>query len=108
MRIQTIFAENMKKYRKEAKLTQEKLAELCNTDHRYIGQIETGNRCPSLEYVERISSALNVAPCLLFYDGNENAGVADLSMEQKQKIKAMLFDSFSKMCNLIDGNMPER
>jgi transcriptional regulator with XRE-family HTH domain len=42
----------MKKYRKKAKLTQEKLAELCGTDHRYIGQIETGVRCPSLDYNE--------------------------------------------------------
>ncbi|MDR0475933.1 MAG: helix-turn-helix domain-containing protein [Treponema sp.] len=52
----------MKKHRKQAKLTQEKLAELCGTDFRYIGQIETGRRCPSLEFIGKIASALNIAP----------------------------------------------
>ena len=95
----------MRKYRKEAKLTQEKLAELCDTDHRYIGLIETGNRCPSLEYVERIATALNVSPYLLFYDQNDKENDADvvLKVEQKQKLKAMLFENFTKICSIIDG-----
>jgi len=106
MRIQTVFSKNMKKYRKEAKLTQEKLAEICGTDHRYIGQIETGTRCPSLEYVERIATALNVEPYLLFYEGNNKGsdGIAALTIGQKQQLKAMLFDNFSIICKTIDGN----
>ena len=104
MWIQTVFAENMRKYRKKAKLTQEKLAEICGTDHRYIGQIETGVRCPSLEYVERIASALKIAPYLLFFDETEVKGEDFMSLkkEQKQKIKAMLFENFSKICSIID------
>ena len=85
MGIQAVFAENMRKYRKKAKLTQEKLAEICGTDHRYIGQIETGLRCPSLDFVERIASALNIA-----------------QREQKQKIKILLFENFSRICSIID------
>jgi len=104
MKIQVIFSQNMRKYRKKANLTQEKLAEMCETDHRYIGQIETGARCPSLEYVERIATALNVAPYLLFYDesNNENNELMALSIEQRQKMKAMLFENFSQMCTMID------
>ena len=104
MGIQTVFSGNMKKYRKKAKLTQEKLAEMCGTDHRYIGQIETGVRCPSLEYVERIAKALNVAPYLLFYDENEEETEMSFAMnsEQKQKLKAMLFEKFSQICTIID------
>jgi len=95
----------MRKYRKEAKLTQEKLAEKCGTDHRYIGQIETGTRCPSLEYVERIAAALNVEPYLLFYEGNHNGTnvISSLNTEQKQQLKTMLFDHFSKICTAING-----
>ena len=105
MKIQAVFSQNMKKFRKKAMLTQEKLAEMCETDHRYIGQIETGARCPSLEYVERIANALNVEPYLLFYNGNknENNEIVALSKEQKQKIKELLFENFSQMCTLIDG-----
>ena len=104
MEILTVFAENMKKYRKQAKLTQEKLAELCDTDHRYIGQIETGRRCPSLEYVERIASALNIAPYRLFYDETDASGeeLAVLHREQKEKIKAMLTENITQICSMID------
>ena len=102
MGLRAVFAENMKKYRKQARLTQEKLAELCDTDHRYIGQIETGRRCPSLEFVEIIASALNVAPYLLFYDETSDKELTDLNKEQKQKIKTMLIENVSKICLFID------
>ena len=94
----------MKKYRKEAKLTQEKLAEICGTDHRYIGQIETGTRCPSLEYVEKIATALKIEPYLLFYESNneENSGLLSLNIEQKQHLKTLVFEHFSKLCTAID------
>jgi transcriptional regulator with XRE-family HTH domain len=103
MELQAVFTENMKKYRKQAKLTQEKLAELCDTDHRYIGQIETGRRCPSLEYVGKIAAALNIAPYRLFYDETnaEDEGPA-LQVEQKQKIKTMLIENVTKICSMID------
>jgi transcriptional regulator with XRE-family HTH domain len=104
MDIQAVFAENMKKYRKQAKLTQEKLAELCDTDHRYIGQIETGRRCPSLEFAERIAAALNIAPYRLFYNDAdlENENPAALRGEQKEKIKALLAENVSRICAVID------
>lgn len=104
MDIQAVFAENMKKYRKHAKMTQEKLAELCDTDFRYIGQLETGRRCPSLEYVGKIAAALNIAPHHLFYDETnpENEGIESLRTEQKQKIKTMLNENVSEICSIID------
>jgi transcriptional regulator with XRE-family HTH domain len=104
MDVQAVFAENMKKYRKQAKITQEKLAELCDTDYRYIGQIETGHRCPSLEFVGKIASALKLAPYRLFYDENiaENEESATLRGEQKQKIKTMLIENITRICSMID------
>jgi transcriptional regulator with XRE-family HTH domain len=71
MALQQIFMINMKRHRKLAGFTQEKLAELCNTDPGYIRQIEIGRRFPSLAYIERIASALNIAPYLLFYDESD-------------------------------------
>jgi transcriptional regulator with XRE-family HTH domain len=106
MNIRAVFSENMKKYRKKAKLTQEKLAELCGTDHRYIGQIETGTRCPSLDYVERIATALQIAPYRLFYeesDTEDESRDAQFS-ERKQKVKTMLIDNVTKICTMLDEN----
>lgn len=48
------------KLRKEKGLTQEKLAELCNIDISYIGQIERGLKTPSLKVLFRISNALSL------------------------------------------------
>jgi transcriptional regulator with XRE-family HTH domain len=104
MEIQTVFMRNLKKYRKQAKLTQEGLAELCDTDFRYIGQIETGRRCPSLEFVGKIAAALNVAPYWLFYEKNDTVinDLESLHREQKQKIKTIIIENTTRICSLID------
>jgi len=104
MALQQVFMVNMKNRRKQMGFTQEKLAELCNTDPCYIRQIENGRRFPSLAYIERIAAALNIAPYLLFYDeaGTENGGLAALQGEQKQKIKTMLIENVTRICSMID------
>ena len=103
MEILPIFARNLKKYRKSARLTQEKLAELCDTDFRYIGQIETGRRCPSLEFIGKIAAALNIAPYLLFYDKKDAENdLETLNNDKKQKIKSILIENATKICSLID------
>jgi transcriptional regulator with XRE-family HTH domain len=75
MGLQQVFIGNLRKYRKKAAFTQEKLAELCECDSSYIRQIEIGRRFPSIRYIERIAQALGVEPHLLFFD--ENARRAD-------------------------------
>ncbi|GHT79499.1 transcriptional regulator [Spirochaetia bacterium] len=94
MTLQEIFMCNMKKYRKRAGFTQEKLAELCDTDPAYIGQIENGRRFPSILYVEKIAAAINIAPYLLFY--NE----ADPSLLRGQ-LHTMQKDAFTRA--LLEG-----
>jgi len=104
MGLQQVFMANLRKFRKSQGLTQDKLAEMCNTDPCYIRQIEIGRRFPSLQYIERIANALNIAPYLLFYDetNDEKDGLLLLYTEQKQKIKKMLTDNVSQICSIID------
>ena len=52
-----------------------KLAELCDTSTSYIGQIEIGNRVPSLEMIEKIAGALQVKPYQLFFEETESMAV---------------------------------
>lgn len=62
-----------------------KLAELCSTSTSYIGQIEIGNRFPSLEMIEKIANALKISPHLLFFvesDGFATEKVENLKAEQ--------------------------
>jgi len=73
MGVKDVFVLNLKKYRKEKKISQMALAELCGTSTSYIGQIEIGNRFPSIEMIEKIAEALQIKPYLLFFTerGNE-------------------------------------
>jgi transcriptional regulator with XRE-family HTH domain len=104
MGLQQVFMANLRKYRKQLGYTQEKLAEMCNTDPCYIRQIEIGRRFPSIQYIERIAAALNLAPyCLFFEETNlENDRLLSLYAEKKQKIKSMLIDNVNEICSIID------
>ena len=104
MGLQQVFMANLKKYRKQMDFTQEKLAELCDTDPGYIRQIEIGRRFPSLGYIERIAEALSIAPYRLFYDetNTENDRLLSLHPEKKQKIKTMLIENTNQICSMID------
>ena len=50
----------IRKYRTQLNLSQEKLAEAAGCHPTYIGQIERGEKNVSLENITKISSALNV------------------------------------------------
>ena len=72
MRLKDVFVQNLRKYRRHRGISQMVLAELCDTSTSYIGQIEIGNRYPSLEMVEKIAKALQIRPHLLFFiESNE-------------------------------------
>ncbi|MDR0455840.1 MAG: helix-turn-helix transcriptional regulator [Treponema sp.] len=73
MGLRDIFIQNLREYRKEKKISQAILAEKCGTSTSYIGQIEIGNRFPSLEMIEKIAIALQIKPYLFFCDSDENA-----------------------------------
>lgn len=47
--------------RQKLNLTQEKLSEAINVSTTYIGQIERGERCPTLDTLIRISNSLGVS-----------------------------------------------
>jgi transcriptional regulator with XRE-family HTH domain len=94
----------MKKYRKKACMTQEKLAVTCNTDPKYIGQIEIGHRFPSIGYIEKIAAALHIQPYQLFYD--ETAEIAEeMTPKSKKRILTQkLIEKVSADIQLIIGD----
>jgi transcriptional regulator with XRE-family HTH domain len=64
--LRKILASNMKFYRGQKGLSQEKLAELSNTATNYIALIETGKRFPSLKMLEKLARGLNIDTTELF------------------------------------------
>jgi transcriptional regulator with XRE-family HTH domain len=74
MEIQKVIISNIKKWRKQAGLSQEKLAGLCGTAPAYIRQIEIGNRSPSIKYLVKIAGILHIAPWQLLYEDTASEG----------------------------------
>lgn len=66
MEICGLFGKNIKKYRLQSKLSQEKLGELTGLHRTYISDIERGLRSISLNNIEKLSKALNVEIYKLF------------------------------------------
>ncbi len=61
-----LIQENIKKYRKERNLTQEKLSEICSISTDYLSEIERGKKVPSLKRLLIIAKALNIPVGKLF------------------------------------------
>ncbi len=66
MNLKKYFGQNVQKYRKYRKLTQEKLAELVGVDVTSISSIETGKYFPSADNLTKIVNALQIQVCDLF------------------------------------------
>ena len=81
MQLKEVFVQNLRKYRRNREISQMRLAELCGTSTSYIGQMEIGNRFPSLEMIEKIALALQIRPYLLFF--NESDDYTDEKIEVK-------------------------
>ena len=57
---------NIKKFRTEQNLTQEKLSELCGISCDYLSEIERGKKTPSLKRFLLIAKGLNIPPQKFF------------------------------------------
>ena len=71
MDIIKVFGENLRKYRTDKKISQEKFAEMCNLHRTYISDIERGQRSISLNNIQKIADALEIETYKLFLE-NEN------------------------------------
>ena len=71
MDIIRVFGTNLKKYRTEQGLSQEKFAELCGLHRTYISDIECFTRNVSLENVQKIADALGIDTHILFIESKD-------------------------------------
>jgi transcriptional regulator with XRE-family HTH domain len=95
MTFQEVFVGNMKELRKNMKMTQEKLAELCESNQQYIAAIETRKSFPSPAMIEKIARAFGIESSYLFQ--HEIADGRTLTSLQRQEITERLHDAVSKI-----------
>ena len=68
MDIIKVFGTNVRNYRKEKNISQEKLAELSGLHRTYISDIECFRRSISLDNIQKIADALEIKTYKLFME----------------------------------------
>lgn len=110
MHLKYIFGENVKFYRKQNRLSQQKFAELCEIVPNYVSEIENGKKFPSAELIERISQVLNVSPYVFFVNSNEISNIKselfskELSQKQNENFAEELLESIQKILSQYGFN----
>jgi len=100
--IRETLARNFKVNRQKLGLTQEQLAEKAEVSTHYIAMVETCNRYPKPEMLERLAQALEVDPHQLFsvsdtfdetFERLRQAIVTDMKQIVRETIKETLADA---------------
>jgi transcriptional regulator with XRE-family HTH domain len=92
MYLERLVIDNIKRIRKEKGISQEKLAEACNTATSYIGLMEIYKNIPKLSTIERIANALEVDPLEIFVDKNKSSLEQELNVQNKKKSILLLIE----------------
>ena len=101
MNLERLVIDNIKRIRKEKRISQEKLAEACNTATSYIGLMEIYRNIPKLSTIERIAKALNVDPLELFERKESHPAAKRAEMvKKKTQILAIIDKEIEKILNI--------
>jgi transcriptional regulator with XRE-family HTH domain len=92
MYLERLVIDNIKRIRKKRGISQEKLAEACNTATSYIGLMEIYKNVPKLSTIERIARALDVDPLVFFQDINKISLEQETEIQDKKKKIVSLFE----------------
>jgi transcriptional regulator with XRE-family HTH domain len=72
MNSQELFGSRIRAIREAANLSRELVAEEAGTSANYLGEIERGEKWPSIDFIQRLADALNVSPStFLEFEGEE-------------------------------------
>jgi transcriptional regulator with XRE-family HTH domain len=104
MDLNKVFVQNMKKYRKLAGFSQEKLAELCGASHSFIRQIECGSKKPSFDFIGKLASALQIPVFLLFFDEKDERA-RGFGFIPKERIEADLIEKLTQSVHSAFSNL---
>ena len=70
---QEVVAEQLRKQRLNAELSQDSLAELAGIDRKTINRIENGHFSPTLDTITRLCMVLKIAPGTLLSSGRSTS-----------------------------------
>lgn len=88
--LKKLFGSNIKKYRYKKKLTQEKFAELTDSNVNHISDIENGRYGTTFDKLEKFAEVLGVKPADLFKQDKKNINLlprVDMVKKNKENSK---------------------
>ena len=103
--IPQLFGRNVKKYRKQARLTQEQLSERLGISQKHLSIIETGTQFASASLIARISEELRFSPGDLF--GGSSDEVLREIRQARDEIMSMLMNELNRHGARIIGDMAD-
>jgi transcriptional regulator with XRE-family HTH domain len=85
MDVKSSFGENLKRYRKEKKLSQEQLAEKAGISVKHLSAIERGLTFVSADLLEKLSKSLDI-PLFFFFAGDTEIFYDDSMLNAMDRI----------------------
>ena len=99
------FKANLKYYRKQKGLSQEKLSEIMGFGETYITEIESRHKFPKPETIDLIAQKLSIEPYQLFISPEQRD--KKVSVAEQAVIKYVAEKMSARFCALINDIMPE-
>ena len=78
-------------------MSQQQLAEKCDIATNYLSEIERGQKFPSIELIERLSSELDIPAYFLFLDGKASGKEAILIKKRNNEFCGEVLSTISKI-----------
>jgi transcriptional regulator with XRE-family HTH domain len=72
MDIRAVFAENLKKHRKAAGLSQEELANIADIERAYVSLLERRLNSPTIDMLAKLAHAIGIEPFELLLPTRKN------------------------------------
>ncbi len=103
--LKSIIGHNIKFYRKNLGLNQEKLAELIDIAPPSLSSLETGQSFPSYNTIIALIDKLNIRPYQLFLSDDESLKIEDTEIQAlfTEKLKHLDFEKRKMIFTIIEA-----
>lgn len=94
---------NIRKYRLQADLSQETLALSAGLYPAYVGRLERGEKCPTIDTLYKICDAINISVCeLLTFDGS-NSTDTEVILRIEKALERLPDSKHIKIAEIIEN-----
>ena len=104
-KIQQMFGQNVRKYRKARNFTQEQLSEKIGVSQKHLSIIETGTQFASASLIARISDELNVSPGDLF--GGSSDELKNEIARRQDSVATMIMEELNHKFAVLSSEIGE-